>query len=211
MQGGTPRGGYRHPKGSYPPPRRHRRVTSNHRRDTILKIGQTTSELVRVLAYGRGILSEEQEQALIGCCKEHLGREARIAPRRKRSCQRGLRRPASPWPRIKSRRDPDRDWVLSIVPLSAPLRPIFLHTHFRGRVRTKDQEPTINCNHVRPHHTPLSSSEMRSRALPVWKRCVRLPTCWCSAYTGLNRTGSAFVHSTKAWRRFALSSRLGSP
>lgn len=87
---------------------------------SIVKIGQTTSELVRVLAYGRGILSEEQEQALIGRCKEHLGREARIAPRRKRSCQRGLRRPASPWPRIKSRRDPDRDWVLSVVPIHQP-------------------------------------------------------------------------------------------
>lgn len=87
---------------------------------SIVKIGQTTSELVRVLAYGRGILSEAQEQALIGRCKQHLGREARIAPRRQRSCQRGLRRPASPWPRIKSRRDPDRDWVLSVVPMHQP-------------------------------------------------------------------------------------------
>lgn len=84
-------------------------------RMSLVKIGETLTNLVTLLAIGRGVLTEEQERKFIVKCREHLAREAVIKPRRSRSCQRGLRRPASAWTRIQQRSNAQGDWSYTSI------------------------------------------------------------------------------------------------
>lgn len=70
---------------------------------SITKISRAMEALLPMLSVAGNILSSRQREKIIARFLVHTAREARIPPRRARSCQRGLRKPDCAWPRIFSR------------------------------------------------------------------------------------------------------------
>lgn len=89
-------------------------------RYSLLKIGRLLQSLCLTLHAGRGLLDPQQEEALIGRMLKVMEQEALIAPRKPRSCQRGLRRAVSRWPVIRSRPKLDPTLVVTPLPFSEP-------------------------------------------------------------------------------------------
>ena len=87
---------------------------------SLTKISTALAGLLPVLAVAGDLLSPQQRSKLIAKFMRHMAREARIPPRRSRSGQRGLRKPASAWPRIHSRCEPRGSWLHELLPTSSP-------------------------------------------------------------------------------------------
>lgn len=90
-------------------------------RYSLLKIGRLLQSLCLTLHAGRGILDPQQEEALIERILKVMEKEALIAPRKPRSCQRGVRRAVSQWPVIRSRSKLDPTLVVTPIPFPEPL------------------------------------------------------------------------------------------
>jgi hypothetical protein len=69
------------------------------------KIAHALQALLPVLNVAGELLSTKLREDIINKFLAHMARESVIKPRRKRSCQRGLRKPQSSWPRIDTRCD----------------------------------------------------------------------------------------------------------
>lgn len=82
---------------------------------SLTKISRTLESLMPVLRAAEGIISPVQRRRIVERCLKMMAYEARIPPRRSRSCQRGLRKPSSAWPRISTRCDLAGDWVYKVV------------------------------------------------------------------------------------------------
>ena len=89
-------------------------------RVSITKISSGLAALLPVLAVAGDLITEKQRQAIIKKFMAHLSREAIIAPRRKRTCQRGLRKTTTAWPRIKTRCNATGDLAYKVIPLTIP-------------------------------------------------------------------------------------------
>lgn len=87
---------------------------------SIAKLGGAVNELVSVLSVAGNIISPRQREQIVGRFMQHAAREASIPPRRQRSCQRGLRKPASAWPRIRTREYVDGPCVQEVLPITFP-------------------------------------------------------------------------------------------
>lgn len=87
---------------------------------SIVKISRALEALLPVLNLSEGLMNARQQRELIRRFMEHTAREARIAPRRARSCQRGLRKPNCAWPRIQARADAYGSWVCKPLTISFP-------------------------------------------------------------------------------------------
>jgi hypothetical protein len=87
---------------------------------SLTKISRGLEALLPVLQVAGDVISPRQRERIIEKFMAHTAREARIPPRRSRSCQRGLRKPASAWPRIQTRANLDGSWVYTVKPLSFP-------------------------------------------------------------------------------------------
>jgi Transposase DDE domain len=72
-------------------------------RISVRKISMAMEHLLPVLAVANELITEEQRAAIIERFMQHAAKEAVIPVRRKRSCQRGVRKPVCSWPRIHSR------------------------------------------------------------------------------------------------------------
>jgi hypothetical protein len=89
-------------------------------RISLTKISRAIEALLPVLQVAGDMISEQQKQGIITRFLAHTAREARIPPRRSRGCQRGLRKPASAWPRIQSRSDAHGSWSYCVSPILFP-------------------------------------------------------------------------------------------
>lgn len=87
---------------------------------SLTKISRAMEALLPVLQVAGDVLTARQRQKVIAKFMAHAAREARIPPRRSRSCQRGLRKPLCSWPRIHARSDLDGAWVYAVKPLPFP-------------------------------------------------------------------------------------------
>lgn len=87
---------------------------------SLTKISRGLEALLPVLQVAGDIISPRQRERIIEKFMAHTAREARIPPRRSRSCQRGLRKPASAWPRIQTRSSLDGSWLYAVQSLSFP-------------------------------------------------------------------------------------------
>lgn len=87
---------------------------------SLTKISRGLEALLPVLQVAADVISPKQRERIIEKFMAHTAREARIPPRRSRSCQRGLRKPASAWPRVQTRANLDGSWVYTVKPLSFP-------------------------------------------------------------------------------------------
>jgi len=81
---------------------------------SLTKISRALEVLMPMLRAAEGIISAAQRRRIIARHLKLIAYEARIPPRRSRSCQRGLRKPASAWPRISTRCDLAGDWVYAV-------------------------------------------------------------------------------------------------
>ena len=72
-------------------------------RISLSKISRALEVLLPVLAAAREVVTEKQCEQIAEKFLAQTAREAKLPPRRGRSCQRGLRKPASAWPRIRTR------------------------------------------------------------------------------------------------------------
>ena len=70
---------------------------------SVTKLGAGLANLLPLLAMSQGIISDKQRAAIIKRWMKQMQTQARIAPRRPRRCERGLRKPVSPWPCIRTR------------------------------------------------------------------------------------------------------------
>lgn len=89
-------------------------------RYSLLKIGRLLQSLCLTLHAGRGLLTPQQEEALIRRMLKVMEKEASIAPRKPRSCTRGVRRAVSHWPVIRTRPKLDPTLVVTPIPFSEP-------------------------------------------------------------------------------------------
>lgn len=87
---------------------------------SIGKIRIALASLLPVLQVGGDLLTQRQRVALIKRFMAHAALEARIPPRRSRSCQRGLRKPQCAWPRIRSRETSNASISYDILPVTFP-------------------------------------------------------------------------------------------
>ena len=87
---------------------------------SIRKIARHMRQAALVLSLGHDLMSAAQQRTFIRRFEKMLRREARIPPRRQRSCPRGLRKPTTDWPRIRQRCEAHGSCVLSILPFSFP-------------------------------------------------------------------------------------------
>jgi len=72
-------------------------------RVSVSKISMAMEHLLPVLAVTGELITGKQRAAIIAKFMKHAAKEAVLPPRRKRSCQRGVRKPVCSWPRIHSR------------------------------------------------------------------------------------------------------------
>ena len=84
-------------------------------RMSLQKISRGLEVLMPLLHAAEGIISSAQRRKIIDRHLKLIAYDARIPPRRSRSCQRGLRRPSSAWPRISTRCDLAGDWVYAVT------------------------------------------------------------------------------------------------
>jgi hypothetical protein len=87
---------------------------------SIAKLGGAVNELVSVLSVAGSIISPRQRELIVERFMQNAAREASIPPRRERSCQRGLRKPASAWPRIRTREYVDGPSIRELIPITFP-------------------------------------------------------------------------------------------
>lgn len=87
---------------------------------SLTKISRALETLLPVLQVSAGVLQEHQVQQIITRFLAHTAREARIPPRRSRSCQRGLRKPLCAWPRIDTRSDTEGAWAYRLISTTFP-------------------------------------------------------------------------------------------
>lgn len=87
---------------------------------SIRKIARHMRQAALVLSLGHDLMSAAQQRTFVRRFEKMLRREARIPPRRQRSCPRGLRKPTTDWPRIRQRYEAHGSCVLSILPFSFP-------------------------------------------------------------------------------------------
>lgn len=87
---------------------------------SITKIGRAMEALLPVLSVAGDLLKPGQVEKIIARFMEHTAREARIPPRRSRSCQRGLRKTVCSWPRIRSRQILDGACLYALTPVPFP-------------------------------------------------------------------------------------------
>ena len=84
-------------------------------RISVRKISLAMENLLPVLAVADELISEKQRAAIIARFMKHTAQEAVIPVRRKRSCQRGVRKPACSWPRIHSRAYLDGSCLYEVI------------------------------------------------------------------------------------------------
>lgn len=82
---------------------------------SLTKISRALEVLFPMLRAAEGIITPAQRRRIIERHLKMMAYEARIPPRRSRSCQRGLRKPVSVWPRISTRCDLAGDWVYAVA------------------------------------------------------------------------------------------------
>jgi hypothetical protein len=87
---------------------------------SLTKISRALEALLPVLRAAGGIISAGQRHRIITRFLKQIAYEARIPPRRPRGCQRGLRKPASSWPRISTRCDLAGSWDYAVTSLTFP-------------------------------------------------------------------------------------------
>jgi hypothetical protein len=87
---------------------------------SMVKISHALEALLPVLQVAGNLLEPKQRAQIITRFLAHAAREARLPPRRSRSCQRGLRKPACAWPRIHTREDLTGSWTYHVIPASFP-------------------------------------------------------------------------------------------
>lgn len=85
-------------------------------RISVGKISTAMEALLPVLSVAGDLLSPAQRQAVIARFMAHAAREAVIPPRRARSCQRGVRKPVTAWPRIHSRSNLAGTCIYEVIP-----------------------------------------------------------------------------------------------
>lgn len=84
------------------------------------KIGQLMIHAAITLALSSDMLSAAQQRTLIKRFEKLIRYEARIPPRRPRSCPRGLRKTTTDWPRIRQRSEASGTCVVTLKPISFP-------------------------------------------------------------------------------------------
>ncbi|MFM2006338.1 MAG: hypothetical protein RLZZ09_1993 [Pseudomonadota bacterium] len=82
---------------------------------SLLKIKHGLEMLVGVLSMAGDLLGESERGQIMGRVLKTIGQQAIIPARRQRSCPRGLCRPISDWPRIKSRCDEPGQWICEVL------------------------------------------------------------------------------------------------
>lgn len=87
---------------------------------SLTKLSRMLASLTTMMEAGEGVLTPAQRQALSRKWLKFMMREAVIPPRRKRSCEHGLRRPHSPWPVVRERARLDPTVVLTLLPHHSP-------------------------------------------------------------------------------------------
>jgi hypothetical protein len=87
---------------------------------SITKITHALASLLPVLSAAGDLLDAKQQRELIRRFMEQTAREAQIGERRKRSCQRGLRKPNCAWPRIQTRSNTPGTWACQPLPIAFP-------------------------------------------------------------------------------------------
>jgi hypothetical protein len=87
---------------------------------SIAKISHMLDHLSAMMEAGEGVLTPAQRNTMRRKWLAFMMREAVIPPRRKRSCQHGLRRPHSAWPVIRERCILDPTVVLTLLPHPTP-------------------------------------------------------------------------------------------
>lgn len=87
---------------------------------SISKIGEAMASLLPVLSVAGKLISAQVREKIINKFMEHTAREARIPPRRTRSCQRGLRKPVCAWGRIRTRLYLDGPCLYAIIQAAFP-------------------------------------------------------------------------------------------
>jgi hypothetical protein len=87
---------------------------------SIAKMGQMLGQLTSMMQSAGDVLTPAQRAAMSRKWLQVMVREAVIPPRRKRSCQHGLRRPHSPWPVIRRRNFIDPDVLLTLHHATSP-------------------------------------------------------------------------------------------
>lgn len=89
-------------------------------RISVTKLGAALDALVAVLSVAGDLISPGQRERIVARFMRHAARESRIPPRRTRTCQRGLRKPASAWPRIHTREYARGPCVQEVIPIAFP-------------------------------------------------------------------------------------------
>ena len=89
-------------------------------RISINKISAALEAMLPLLSVAGDIISPAQREKIIIKFMAHTAREARIPPRRSRSCQRALRKPICAWPLIRTREYLDGACVYVVTPISFP-------------------------------------------------------------------------------------------
>jgi hypothetical protein len=87
---------------------------------SLTKVSKALESLMPVLQVAADLLDQRTQKQIITKFLAHTAREARIPPRRSRSCQRGLRKPQCAWPRIHARSELDGPWNYDLTPISFP-------------------------------------------------------------------------------------------
>jgi hypothetical protein len=87
---------------------------------SLTKISKALEALLPVLQVAADLIDQRTQKQIITKFLAHTAREARIPPRRTRSCQRGLRKPSCAWPRILARADLDGPWAYDLTPIIFP-------------------------------------------------------------------------------------------
>lgn len=81
---------------------------------SLTKVSRALEVLWPVLRAAEGIITPVQRRRIIERHLKLAAYDARIPPRRSRSCQRGLRKPSSSWPRISTRCNLTGDWIYAV-------------------------------------------------------------------------------------------------
>lgn len=87
---------------------------------SLTKVSYALETLLPVLQIAGDLISQRQREGIITKYLAHAAREARIPPRRSRSCQRGLRKPGCTWPCIRARENLTGSWSYTLSPISFP-------------------------------------------------------------------------------------------
>lgn len=87
---------------------------------SIARIGRAMEALLPVLSVAGELINAPLREKIIARFMAHTAREARIPPRRTRSCQRGLRKPVCAWERIRAREYLYGPCLYAIIPVVFP-------------------------------------------------------------------------------------------